>query len=200
MCECATAERVRGRLHVLAGCRRRICGCGSTAGRSPATAGCPGWRGRRRRWGCARRWRRVCPSGGVAGCATAWRRWSGSGCSRSPAATRTRTMPTRSAPDPLFKLACGRLPASEPDLASQPTLSRLENAVDRLGRRAAGRGAGRPVHPRAWPRRAARADRAGPGRDRRPGPRRAGGGRRTTATTASTCTTRCSSSTATPAS
>jgi hypothetical protein len=38
--------------------------------------------------------------------------------------------------DPLFKLACGRLPASEPDLASQPTLSRLENAVDR---RAVGR-------------------------------------------------------------
>jgi hypothetical protein len=33
--------------------------------------------------------------------------------------------------DPLFKLACGRRPASEPDLASQPTLSRLENAVDR---------------------------------------------------------------------
>ena len=33
--------------------------------------------------------------------------------------------------DPLLKLACGRLPASEADLASQPTLSRLENAVDR---------------------------------------------------------------------
>jgi hypothetical protein len=33
--------------------------------------------------------------------------------------------------DPLFKLACGRLPASEAELASQPTLSRLENAVDR---------------------------------------------------------------------
>src|SRR4051794_13271181 len=33
--------------------------------------------------------------------------------------------------DPALKLACGRLPASEPDLASQPTLSRLENAVDR---------------------------------------------------------------------
>ena len=33
--------------------------------------------------------------------------------------------------DPLFKLACGRRPAGEPDLASQPTLSRLENAVDR---------------------------------------------------------------------
>jgi hypothetical protein len=31
----------------------------------------------------------------------------------------------------MFKLACGRLPASEADLASQPTLSRLENAVDR---------------------------------------------------------------------
>ena len=33
--------------------------------------------------------------------------------------------------DPLLKLACGRLPKSEADLASQPTLSRLENAVDR---------------------------------------------------------------------
>jgi hypothetical protein len=33
--------------------------------------------------------------------------------------------------DPLLKLACGRWPASGPDLASQPTLSRLENAVDR---------------------------------------------------------------------
>jgi hypothetical protein len=31
--------------------------------------------------------------------------------------------------DPLLKLACGRLPA-DPPLASQPTLSRLENAVD----------------------------------------------------------------------
>ena len=33
--------------------------------------------------------------------------------------------------DPLLKLACGRLPESGPDLASQPTFSRLENAVDR---------------------------------------------------------------------
>ena len=31
--------------------------------------------------------------------------------------------------DPAFKLAVGRLPEGEPDLASQPTLSRLENAV-----------------------------------------------------------------------
>jgi hypothetical protein len=31
--------------------------------------------------------------------------------------------------DPLLKLACGRLP-DDPPLASQPTLSRLENAVD----------------------------------------------------------------------
>src|SRR4051794_21737121 len=30
--------------------------------------------------------------------------------------------------DPVFKLACGRRPDSDPDLASQPTLSRLENA------------------------------------------------------------------------
>src|SRR3712207_6696250 len=33
--------------------------------------------------------------------------------------------------DPLLKLVCGRLPESGPNLASQPTLSRLENAVDR---------------------------------------------------------------------
>jgi hypothetical protein len=32
--------------------------------------------------------------------------------------------------DPLLKLACGRLPRTEEDLASQPTLSRLENAPD----------------------------------------------------------------------
>ena len=30
--------------------------------------------------------------------------------------------------DPLFKLVCGRLPETDADLASQPTLSRLENA------------------------------------------------------------------------
>ena len=30
--------------------------------------------------------------------------------------------------DPLLKLVCGRLPESDPDLASQPTFSRLENA------------------------------------------------------------------------
>jgi hypothetical protein len=33
--------------------------------------------------------------------------------------------------DPLLKLVCGRRPVSGADLASQPTLSRLENAVDR---------------------------------------------------------------------
>lgn len=33
--------------------------------------------------------------------------------------------------DPLLKLVCGRLPESGADRASQPTLSRLENAVDR---------------------------------------------------------------------
>jgi hypothetical protein len=33
--------------------------------------------------------------------------------------------------DPLLKLACGRLPESGADLASQPTLSRLDNAADR---------------------------------------------------------------------
>jgi Transposase DDE domain group 1 len=32
--------------------------------------------------------------------------------------------------DPAFKMACGRLPESDDDLASQPTMSRLENAPD----------------------------------------------------------------------
>jgi DDE family transposase len=32
--------------------------------------------------------------------------------------------------DPLLKLVCGRLPDTDADLASQPTLSRLENAAD----------------------------------------------------------------------
>src|SRR5262245_36707182 len=33
--------------------------------------------------------------------------------------------------DPLLKLVCGQLPETGRDLASQPTFSRLENAVDR---------------------------------------------------------------------
>jgi Transposase DDE domain group 1 len=33
--------------------------------------------------------------------------------------------------DPAFKLACGRLPESGDDLASQPTMSRWENAPDK---------------------------------------------------------------------
>jgi hypothetical protein len=33
--------------------------------------------------------------------------------------------------DPLFKLVCGRLPDTGAPLASQPTLSRLDNALDR---------------------------------------------------------------------
>jgi hypothetical protein len=32
---------------------------------------------------------------------------------------------------PLLKLVCGRRPESDADLARQPTMSRLENAVDR---------------------------------------------------------------------
>ena len=38
-------------------------------------------------------------------------------------------MPTQLRSDPLLKLVCGRLPSDDPDLASQPTLSRLENAA-----------------------------------------------------------------------
>ena len=79
--------------------------------------------------------------------------------------------------DPLLKLVCGRLPVSGADLASQPTFSRLENAVDRRAIEALAealvtvylreRGQPGPAHPRA-PR---------PRWDRRPRPRPAGGGR-----------------------
>lgn len=77
--------------------------------------------------------------------------------------------------DPIFKLACGRAPASGPALASQPTLSRLENAVDRhalerlaevlvtVYRRDRGR-TGTPRHPRAGSGRDGRSDPPGAGR------------------------------------
>lgn len=42
--------------------------------------------------------------------------------------------------DPAFKLACGRLPESGPDLASQPTLLRLESAPTVRGARPDGLG------------------------------------------------------------
>jgi len=101
--------------------------------------------------------------------------------------------------DPLLKLVCGRLPETGRDLASQPTFSRLENAVDRRAcyHLAVALGAlylrererdGVPTHvvidldgtdnPTMGRRRAAPI----------------------TATTGSTCTTRCCSSTARPAS
>ena len=73
--------------------------------------------------------------------------------------------------DPLFKLARGRLPASEPDLASQPTLSRLENAVDRWAVERLAEALADRLRPRAWPWRGAHPHPAGPGWDRRPGPR-----------------------------
>ena len=34
------------------------------------------------------------------------------------------------AADPALKIACGRAPESDADLASQPTISRLENGVE----------------------------------------------------------------------
>src|SRR5207244_9295115 len=52
---------------------------------------------------------------------------------RSPPATRTGTQRVPDADtlrrDPALKLAVGRSPVSDPDLASQPTLSRLEQTV-----------------------------------------------------------------------
>jgi len=46
--------------------------------------------------------------------------------------TRIRTTTTRCGPTPIFKLIADRLPG-DPDLSSQPTLSRFENAVSIAG-------------------------------------------------------------------
>ena len=58
---------------------------------------------------------------------TTWTRSSASGCIRSPPGTRTSTTPTDSGTIPTFQVvaADGRT-----TLGSQPTLSRLENAID----------------------------------------------------------------------
>ena len=81
--------------------------------------------------------------------------------------------------DPLLKLVCGQLPESGRDLASQPTLSRLENAVDRracyrlavaLGELlSAGARAGRASRPTSsWTWTAPTTRPTGPGRQRLP--------------------------------
>src|SRR3712207_6722931 len=75
----------------------------------------------------------------LAACIPEWRR----GAVRHPLATLIRQRVLQIAcgyedqddadtlrTDPLLKLVCGRLPDTDADLASQPTLSRLENAVD----------------------------------------------------------------------
>lgn len=76
----------------------------------------------------------------LAGCIPEWRR----GAVRHPLTTLVRQRVLQIAcgyedqddadtlrTDPLFKLVCGRRPDSGQDLASQPTLSRLENAITR---------------------------------------------------------------------
>ena len=82
--------------------------------------------------------------------------------------------------DPLLKLVCGRRP-HEPsaDLASQPTFSRLENAVDRRAcyRLAARAGGGLPAGAGTRAGGAPDARAARPGQHRRPDARRAGGQR-----------------------
>jgi hypothetical protein len=92
--------------------------------------------------------------------------------------------------DPLLKLVCGRLPEGGADLASQPTLSRLENAVDRAACYRLAR-ALVAVYLRERERDGvpARILLDLDGTTTRPTATRRG--RPTTATTASTCTTRC---------
>src|SRR5947209_16333135 len=72
---------------------------------------------------------RTFPSGGTTLFVTRCRRWSGSGSSVIACDYEDQNDADTLRHDPLLKLVCGRLP-DEADLASQPTLSRLENAVD----------------------------------------------------------------------
>jgi Transposase DDE domain group 1 len=71
----------------------------------------------------------ISPSGAIARFVTRWRPWSGSASSVIACGYEDQDDADALRSDPLLKLVCGRLP-DEADLASQPTLSRLENAVD----------------------------------------------------------------------
>jgi hypothetical protein len=100
--------------------------------------------------------------------------------------------------DPLLKLACGCLPEGDPDLASQPTFARLENAVD-------GRTCARLADVRfaCYLRERATGGRRGSCSISTPPTTRPTAARRgppTTASAASTCATHCWSPTATPTS
>src|SRR2546422_4487602 len=79
-------------------------------------------------WASVTHWPPAFPSGAAARSCIPWRPWLVNAFCRSPAAMPTRTMPRRCAP---IRCSNGRLPETGADLASQPTLSRLENAVDR---------------------------------------------------------------------
>ena len=57
--------------------------------------------------------------------------WCASGCMRLAAATRMPMMRADLGSDPIQKLLCDRDPVKGEELASQPTLSRFENSVDR---------------------------------------------------------------------
>jgi len=160
--------------------------------------GCPGWWKPRRRWGCARRWRRACRSGGAAGCGTGWRRWCGSGCSRSRAGTKTGTPP----------IGGGRTRRSSWRVGACPRASRTWRASRRSpGRRTPSTAGPSSGWPRRW-RSGTSASAGAPGclpascstwtgpTTRPTATRKA---RRPTATPASPCATPCWSSTATPA-
>ncbi len=100
-------------------------------GASPPMGGCSGWMKRRTLLG-------LCAA--LAACIPDWRRGPvrhhrGDACcasasSRSPVGMRTRTM-RRPAPRSPAQARLWPLPETGRDLASQPTFSRLENAVDR---------------------------------------------------------------------
>ena len=75
--------------------------------------------------------------------------WDVRGCTASRDGVRGFNDFDRRAGDPAFKTVCDRLPTRDGDLASQPTLSRFENALSRadLFRSRRGRRAAMPASP-----------------------------------------------------
>ena len=131
MCECATADRSGAGFTFWMGDAEADVHASFDGGRITSDGGLP-WVAR------AEEALGVCAA--LAACVPEWRR---GGVRHSlPALVRQRVFQIACGyedqndaatlrADPVFKVACGRRPVSEPDLASQPTLSRLENAVDR---------------------------------------------------------------------
>jgi hypothetical protein len=89
-----------------------------------------GWPRRRRSWVFARPSPSACQSGERGEGATLWPRSLGQRVLQIACGYEDQNDSNSLREDPLLKVVCAALPESGADLASQPTLSRLENAAD----------------------------------------------------------------------